>query len=198
MFNMNKNFVSTLIFLGVICCGLHAQIKDRNIPITIGVFSESVSLPNFKNILKKPNLGFKIGTEFYYKSKSGHRWLQTVNMGAYFHKGLHNAFFIKSELGYRKNYGQGFSDIFLGGGYSLQRSFLPAYQLNADGNYVKSSNLRHTFMPAISLGSGYRLNSPSALFARYEIFGETPFNFNGNPVLVHKAVEMGSRIVLNR
>lgn len=189
---MKKKILITLILCAVITQCLHAQTGNKNIPITIGVFSESISLPNFKNILKKPNIGFKIGTEFNYSSKSKTQLIQTVSLGAYFHKGLHNAVFVKSELGYRKFYGRVFSEVLLGGGYSLQKSMLPSYKLNLDGNYSKLSKYRHVFLPTISLGTGYQKNV-TAIFSRYEIFGETPFNFNGNPFLIHKAIELGSR-----
>lgn len=169
-------------------------INQKSVPITVTVFSESVGLPNFKNFFKNPNLGIRVGTEFYYANKAGHQTVQTLNLGYYYHKDFQSGVYLSTEIGYRKLWGDFFVDGTLGGGYLLVTSALPRYERKGDG-FEKISNTFGRFMPTLGIGAGYRFNSVS-LFSRYEMFGEMPFGFKGLPALPHKTLHVGTRFNL--
>jgi hypothetical protein len=190
-----RRFIPVLL-AGLFCLSagnLTAQDSSRKvpIPITISVFSESVSLPNFRGFFKKPNWGVRIGTEFYYRQNEGRQMLQTLQVGYYHHDGLHQGVFVSSEFGYRKFFGNFFADATVGGGYLHLVSDLRRYE--PDGNGFRPASQRmHKFMPTLGLGLGYRFGDVT-LFSRYEMFGEMPFAQDGSPVLPHKALHVGTR-----
>lgn len=168
--------------------------KNINFPLTVTLFSESVSLPNFHNIFKNLNPGIRVGTEVYYSKNEGQQLLQTINLGYYYHKDLQNGLYLSSEFGYRKFIHKAFVDATLGIGYLLINSALPRYELIGN-DYERIGDTFGRIMPTLGLGAGYRFNKVS-VFSRYEIFAETPFGFNGVPVLPHKALHVGIRFNL--
>lgn len=167
--------------------------SDR-FPLTVTLFSESVSLPNFKNIFKNGSLGMRIGTEFCYSQGASRQLVQTINLSYYSHKNLHNAFSLTSEFGYRRFFGNAFADATIGVGYMLIHSAMPRYE-NVNGDFIKTSSTFGRFTPSIGLGAGYRFKNFSA-FTRYEMFGEMPFGFKGIPALPHKTIHIGTRLNL--
>lgn len=179
----------------MLSCGLRAQESpDRpaqSWPVTVTIFSESISLPNFRSIFRNGNLGIRVGTEIYYRQRSGHQLLQTVNLGYYAHRNFHNALYISSEFGYRKFFGQTFVDATIGAGYLIADSALPRYERVCD-TYQKATSVHGKLIPTLGLGAGYQFEQ-LALFGRYELFGEMPFGFKGVPALPHKAVHLGTR-----
>jgi hypothetical protein len=168
--------------------------KNGNFPLTITLFSESVSLPNFRNIFKNPNLGIRIGTEIYYAKNESRQVIQTINLGYYYHKDFQNGLYLSSEFGYRKFINKAFVDATLGVGYLLIDSALPRYERKGN-DYERIGNTFGRIMPTLGLGAGYQFESVS-VFSRYEMFGETPFGFNGVPALPHKALHVGTRFNL--
>lgn len=170
------------------------DLPSGGIPITVTVFSESVSLPNLKNIFKNGSLGVRIGTELYYSKKDSRQLIQTINLSYYSHKDLHNAFSLTSEFGYRRFFGNAFADATVGVGYMLIHSAMPRYE-NVNGDFIKTSYTFGRFAPSIGLGAGYRFKNFSA-FTRYEMFGEMPFGFKGIPALPHKTIHIGTRLNL--
>lgn len=181
-----------LCFAGL--CNLAAQDsgKGMKMPITVSLFTESVSLPNFRGFFKNPNWGVRIGTEFYYRQNDGRQLLQTLNFGYYRHDGLHHGMFASTEFGYRKFIGNFFADATIGAGYLHLISELRRYESDGIG-YRPASQRMHKIMPTIGLGMGYRFGDVT-VFSRYEMFGEMPFNYGGSPVLPHKALHFGTRI----
>jgi hypothetical protein len=165
------------------------------VPLTVSVFSSSVSLPDFKGFFRNPHLGVRIGTELYYRNRARTQIFQTVQVGYYQQKSLHNAWFVSSELGYRKFFGHFYADATLGGGYLHLRSLRPVYEPTGSGEYQKTSPVRHKFMPVLGLGAGYRFRNQTALFTRYEVFGLMPIQ-QDVPVLPHKALHVGARLNL--
>ncbi len=181
-----------LFLLFLLAAVRNMQAQDTKFPITISVFSESVSLPNFKGFFKNPNLGVRIGTEFYYRQSESKQLLQTLQVGYYHHDGLHQGLFVSSEFGYRKFFGHFFADATVGAGYLHLVSDLRRYEPSGDGFHLASQRM-HKLMPTLGLGMGYRFGDVT-VFSRYEMFGETPFAQGGSPVLPHKALHLGARI----
>lgn len=172
---------------------LSAQAGDSraSLPITVSVFSESVSLSNFRGLFKSPGWGIRIGAEWYYRQNDGRQVLQTLHVGYYNHEGFQQGLFVSSEFGYRKFFGGFFADATIGGGYLHLISDLKRYEPSGDG-YRNASQRLHKFMPTVGLGLGYRFDKVT-LFSRYEAFGELPFSYKGVPLLPHQALHVGTR-----
>lgn len=168
--------------------------QKGNLPLIITLFSESVSMPNFRNIFKNPNLGIRIGTELYYSKNESRQLIQTINLGYYYHKDFQNGLCLSSEFGYRKFFNNAFVDATVGVGYLLINSALPRYERNGN-DYERIGSTFGRIMPTIGLGAGYRFDKVS-VFSRYEMFGETPFSYKGVPALPHKAIHVGTRLNL--
>src|SRR5690606_26977818 len=165
--------------------------QERSLPIVISIFSESVSLAQFRQTFKSPHIGFRIGTELYYNKKSPSRMYQTINVGYYHHKQLHNGFFLSSEFGYRKFFHHTFLDVSAGVGYLLVDSALPRYKKSGH-DYQAISSTFGRIMPTLGIGLGHQF-SHVAIFSRYELFGEMPFGFKGIPALPHQSLHLGTR-----
>ncbi|HEX8532103.1 MAG TPA: hypothetical protein VF646_18840, partial [Cytophagales bacterium] len=146
-------------------------------------------------LLRKPNLGVRLGTELYYRNRPGTQWFQTVHLGYYAHRSLHHGLFVSTGLGYRRNIGPLFVDATLGGGYLHLVSRVPVYRPTGDGNFTKTPGRFHKFMPTLGLGVGCRLSDRTALFTRYEVFGLAPIA-QDIPVLPHRALHLGARVNL--
>lgn len=190
-----KSLLTCLLFLFSSSLVMaQSDTLSGDIPLTITVFSESVSLPNFKNIFKNGSLGVRIGTELYYSKSDSRQLIQTINLSYYSHKDLHNAFSLTSEFGYRRFFGNAFADATVGVGYMLIHSAMPRYE-NVNGDFIKTSSTFGRFAPILGLGAGYRFKNFSA-FTRYEMYGEMPFGFKGIPALPHKTIHIGTRLNL--
>ncbi|MCX6316045.1 MAG: hypothetical protein NTW29_02040 [Bacteroidetes bacterium] len=166
----------------------------KQLPFKVTIFTESIGLPNFGRFFKQSGFGVRIGTEFYYANKKNDQFFQTVNMGFYSHKKFASAFFISTEAGYRRYFGSFFTDATLGGGIQFSRSALPAYKPSATG-FEKSGGNLVRFMPVVGLGTGYSFNK-TAVFARYEVFGEMPFGYQGVSALPHQTIHVGAQLHL--
>ncbi len=161
------------------------------IPLTVSVFSESVSLPDFRGLFRGPGWGVRLGTELCYRQGDGHRLLQTINLGYYHHPGFQQGVYVSSEFGYRKRFGGFFADATIGGGYLHLVSSMKRYEPDGEG-YRNASPRLHKFMPTIGLGLGYQFGK-MAFFSRYEAFGELPFSYRGAPALPHRSLHVGTR-----
>jgi hypothetical protein len=195
----NKKCMKTLFLITAMGINMLTYAQDRGLksgklPLNITLFSESVSMPNFRNFFKDPNLGIRIGTELYYSKNENRQLIQTINLGYYYHKDFQNGLYLSSEFGYRKFFNNAFVDATVGAGYLLIDSALPRYELNGN-DYEKIGNTFGRIMPTIGLGAGYQFDKVS-VFSRYEMFAETPFGLNGMPVLPHKALHVGTRFNL--
>jgi hypothetical protein len=194
-----KKITPLLAFLLAATLGLAQEPKRPRpaLPLTLSLFSESVSLPTFKGLLRSQNPGVRLGTELYYRNRPDAQLFQTVNLGYYYHRSLHHGLYVSTELGYRKFIGPAFLDATLGGGYLHLVSRVPVYEPAGDGNFTKASPHLHKFMPTLGLGAGCRLGKHASLFARYELFGEMPVA-QDIPVLPHRALHLGARVNLKK
>jgi hypothetical protein len=192
-----KNLIFQLLLLSQLWLASPSQVTAQDgssgmkMPITVSVFTESVSLPNFRGLFKNLNWGVRIGTEFYYRQSEGRQLLQTLQVGYYRHDGLQQGLFVSSEFGYRKWFGNFSADASIGAGYLHLVSDLKRYEPSGNG-YRPASQRLHKIMPTVGLGLGYRFGDMT-VFSRYEMFGETPFAQGGTPVLPHRALHVGTR-----
>lgn len=191
-----RRFHFQLLFLLLFCSSIQELAAQDNgkgmkMPVTISVFSEAVSLPNFRGFFKNPNLGIRIGTEFYYRQSSDRQTFQNLQLGYYHHDGLHQGIFVSTDFGYRRLIGNFSADVTIGVGYLHLVSELARYEPDGNGHSPASQRL-HKVMPTLGLGLGYLIDEVT-IFSRFEMFGEMPFNSGGSPVLPHKALHFGTR-----
>jgi hypothetical protein len=192
-----KKIVCLFGFLLVAACGQAQESARRRpaLPLTFSLFSQSVSLPALRGLLRKPNPGVRLGTELYYRNRPGAKLFQTVNLGYYYHRSLHHGLYVSTELGYRRYLGPVFVDGTVGGGYLHLVSRVPVYAPAGDGNFTKTAGRFHKFMPTLGVGAGCRLTAYASLFARYEVSGQTPIA-QDIPVLPQQALHLGARLHL--
>jgi hypothetical protein len=163
------------------------------LPLVVTVFSESISLPTLAR-MKKGGLGLKVGTEFYYRNRQSQQTFQNLSIGYYHHPGVQSGLFVSSEVGYRKFVGNFYADATLGGGVLLLRPTSPSYIRDETGTFPKASAGQVKFMPSLGLGAWYRFRNRTALFTRYELFGEMPFS---QILLPHQSLHLGARMNLH-
>lgn len=193
---MKKRFFTTVL-LGVSMLAFAQDppaMRPGSFPITVSIFSESVSLPQFRTLFKNPNLGVRVGTEVYYSKNRGNQLLQTFHVGYYRHKDFQSGLFLSSEFGYRKFIHNSFVDVTAGVGYLRIDSALPRYK-KVGNDYQAASSTFGRIMPTVGLGVGHQFDR-FAVFSRYEFFGEMPFGFRGVPALPHQALHLGTRFNL--
>ncbi|MFZ6002041.1 MAG: hypothetical protein ACOYW3_16130 [Bacteroidota bacterium] len=183
-----------LLLTTTLCLGQDVNRRTQW-PLTVTIFSESIGLPNFRNVFKNGNLGVRIGTELFYRQGRTSQWLQTFQVGYYTHREWHQGFFVKSEVGYRRFFNHTFADVTFGAGYLLAKSELPRYS-SIGQDFKKMNATFGRLMPTLGIGAGYQFKSFS-LFSRYEVFGEMPFGYGGLPVLPHKTIHVGTRFNVN-
>lgn len=197
---MNSLHVIALIVLTI---GT-AQAQDAPVgsatPLTVSVFSHSVSLPTFRKVLKSANFGIRVGAEFYYRNQPGSQLIQTFHVGFYNHRALQTGLFIGTEFGYRKFFGPIYAEGFAGIGALGLSQHMRSYQPNGAGEFRPATRFMLRAMPSLSAGLGFRFGqhtpTPVSVFTRYELFAETPFG--DSPVLPHSALHVGTRLLLNR
>ncbi len=187
-----KLYWSALV-LALTATTLAAQEKSAltRLPLTLTLFTESVSLPDFHNTFSPPHWGVRLGTEIPWSSTEKAGVFQTLNVGYYRHKKFQQGFYVSSEVGFRQFFGNVFADATLGVGYLLLRSDLPRYEPQDNGYQKLTPNL-HKFMPTVGVGVGYKMGRMS-VFTRYEAFGEMPINHPSAPILPHSALHIGAR-----
>lgn len=179
-----------------------APFPASGFPLTVSVFTHSVSLPTFRGFLKNPNFGVRLGTEFYYRNRPGAQLIQTLNVGFYHHRALQTGLFMGTEFGYRKFFGPVYAEGFVGVSALGLSQQLRSYEPTGTGEFQPASRYMVRAMPALSAGLGCRFGqhsgSPVSVFTRYELFAETPFSNRGVPLLPHSALHVGTRVLLNR
>lgn len=168
--------------------------KEKKFPLTVSIYSEAVSIPDFRNIVEDPHIGVRVGTEFYYSSHRRRKVLQTFNVGYYHHRDFQNGYYASSEFGYRRFISHSFVDVTAGLGYLLIDSAFPRYKKEGNEFYPVGDTFGR-IMPTIGLGVGHQFNRFS-VFGRYELFGEMPFGYRDVPALPHQSLHLGTRFYI--
>ncbi|MDO1451501.1 hypothetical protein Q0590_34825 [Rhodocytophaga aerolata] len=191
MLNYHTRLLAALIYLFLPCGSLQAQEKTHSLPISVSLLAETITLPRTKNVFNRLNPGIRIGTEFSYSRGKPTQWFQTLSLTYYRHKQLHDAFLLNTQVGWRRYVGNFYPEVLLGVGYGLQHSSMHRFTNSSKGTFEKASPFMHKLMPSLALGVGYRINTVTAVFTRYEFMAELPFVYNGNPLLPHQLLHTG-------
>ncbi|MCB0549460.1 MAG: hypothetical protein KDD19_17935 [Phaeodactylibacter sp.] len=194
---MNK----LLLFLGLMWPLLAATQPDggkKAHPLIISLYNNATLLPGAAKagIWSVPlHPGFTVGTEFYYRQKARHQWLQTANLAYHYHQYAVHSIQLYSEAGYRRRIGTAFdAEAKLGLGYLHSIPDAQIFQLNAEGAYEKKANLgRPQAMGGLALGVGYSFQGKWAprAFLAYRFYMQFPFVNEYVPVLPNTALHVG-------
>ncbi|MEM7370488.1 MAG: hypothetical protein AAF587_17895 [Bacteroidota bacterium] len=152
----------SLIFLAIQSCYLAAQSPNpfslKQMPWSIALMDESLSVPNFWFLNYPLNPAIMIGTEYVINDHPRHDWVVAANLGGYYHKYSQTAIFLNSEVGFRYHLNRWNAQLRAGAGYA--HTFYPGAEYRLiDGRPEKVNAAgAPTFMPSVSLGLGYRLS----------------------------------------
>lgn len=174
-----------------------AQEVSDSRPLIISIYNNATLLPGagalgFWGVPIHP--GLTLGTEFFYRKKPHHDWLQSAKIAYHYHRYVQHGFQLLSELGYRYHFNSPFdAEAKFGLGYLHA---IPAAQVFAlkEGVYERKNNLgRPQGMLSLSLGAGYQLPKEKAprLFLCYQVYFQVPFVNEYVPILPNTAVHFG-------
>lgn len=192
------------LFLGVVN-GYSQDLptERRTFPITLSLLSESISWPPLKGLVKGPHhVGLKAGTEFTYRKGKNSQWLQTAQVGYYYHRQLHTGLSLQTDLIYRYTTGLGlFADMGIGAGYLHTISDQPAFKRQTDNSYRVGTLHLYRFRPAVNIGAGIDLSVkhgiPVGLHIQYELSAEVPGPI-GSIALPHNMLLIGGFLLLKK
>lgn len=191
--------LSVIVSLSIgllISLSAQGQRLKEGLPIRVSLLNEAVSLPSASRLVKDINPGLRVGTEFYYRHGRRHQWLQTVNLGGFYHQELATSLFVTSEVNYRFIGGRVTVDLKAGPGYLLNRSTVPIYR-DAGGEYVKTAGFEHRFLVTTGLSVGIRIGRIMP-FVGYDVMVQAPFLQNNSLFLPHQLLQAGIVTKLGR
>jgi len=125
-------------------------------------------------------------------SPRGPLLLLAGNVGSYVHVRNHVGVMADAELGFRYGFRSGwFADGFAGLGYLHTFLAAPVYEVDDAGHVEHVTDFgRPAFMQVLSAGGGFEKHGLAG-FARFETFGQYPFNQH---LLPHFALVLGVRV----
>jgi hypothetical protein len=197
---MKSKIVATLL---VIClaASLHAQTDTqngyRNFPIIVMVQFHNLSMP-FKDMKSNfSNIGFGLGTELSYNSKSN--FVQQFSATWHHNKTVGNGILLYSQAAWRPNIGSGvYTELKAGAGYMYAFRPVESYkQSNGVWSPVEHKGKGMFTLPVgISLGyQSYSDNTYVSPFISYQFLLISGYN-QSIPLLPETLIQVGSRIHL--
>lgn len=165
------------------------QRSGAGLPLRISLFNETATLPSVSRLTARLNPGLSVGTELYYRQSKKHQWLQTLNLGGFYHKELATSLLITSEVGYRFFARKVHIDLKAGPGYLLNKSAAPLYRYNGE-EYSKTSGIQHRVIATAGLSLGMEAG-PVTPFVAYNVMIEAPFLQNNSVFLPHQLFQLG-------
>ncbi len=195
-----------VIFLLIVFLFSHWSLAQPVRPLTVAVLANATALPtNSKEIFTNLHPGLVVGTAFRYNQNTQNQLSQTVKVGYLYHRFVHHAVQLYSELEYKRMLKQKFNITgALGAGYVHLFSATEVFRRNDQGDYeAKPKWGRPQAMGSLALGLGYQVNQgtekPIEIFARYQFLVQAPFVRQYVPVLPNTALHLGlSYPIFNR
>jgi opacity protein-like surface antigen len=140
-----------------------------------------------------------VGAGLVWKEKRKHAWEQTFNLGYMYHRFVQHSIPLFMETVYRLKTGKNFSlGAHLGLGYLHSVPATDRFELNADGEYEKITNLgRAQGMAKISFSGAYQINRDFRLTLNYGMLFQSPFVKSYVPVLPYNTLQLGVQKSLN-
>ena len=197
-----KRIITVLLFTAVFFT-LQSNIMDRSAIYMEGI-NEAVSIPSpegFAHEVFHP--GIAAGIEYPFNTG---RWLffQKLEIGYYYHKYLHNAYFISTQTGLRYTCSPGiFADISGGLGYLHEFYTDALYEIDDNGQYTRIIDWgRPNIITVMCFTLGYDFRKkdimPVRLYAGTSYFMEYPYMpEDGIPMLPHTSIRLGMSFTFN-
>ena len=137
------------------------QTEKWQMQISIGQFPASLLVPRFSPL----HLGTHVGLAYHWNQHPVHRFVQTAQLGYFFHRDLQHAVQAYTEIGYqaRLKNGLNITPLALGGGYVMSIQDMATLNWNPTTEQYERDNfpLRHNWM--ISLGVSLSYETPWVL-----------------------------------
>lgn len=166
-------------------------------PLVVSFFDNATLLPGAAKlgVVGIPvHPGISIGTEFRYNDNPHNEWFQSARLAYHYHRYVHHAIHLYSELGYRRHFRGAFDvEARFGLGYLHAISAAQQFELNSEGEYeLKKSIGKPQGSVSFSLGVGYQLPAKwPRLFLAYQFYLHGPFVAEYVPVLPNTALHIG-------
>jgi len=173
---MKKITIITVIILAFVFTG-----KSQN--------NQKIGAGYYGNMLTYPGLVFEYETEQVFSEKAS--LPIRADLGFYYHKRFNTGVFANVNIGFRRYMKSG---LFLEEsiGFGVLTTFLSSddvFEVDDTGNITEASRYAATdFMPAITLGAGYKMKSGNLIWIRPQAFWQYPFR---NSSLYTFAVQAG-------
>lgn len=173
-----------LVFLAIQTSFVFAQSKTslslKQMPLSISLMDESISLPNFWFLGYPFNPALMIGTEYVWNDHPRYDWLVAANLGGYHHRYSQAAIFLNSELGFRYHVNRWNAQMRVGAGYA--HTFYPGTEFRLINGMPEpvTAAAGPTFMPSASLGLGYRLSESAyapEISLLWMVAADMPFSY---------------------
>ncbi|MBX2960893.1 MAG: hypothetical protein KF687_00185 [Cyclobacteriaceae bacterium] len=134
-----------------------------------------------------------VGTGFTWAEKKKHAWEQSFNLGYIYHRFVQHSIPLYTETIYRLNAGKNFAlGVHLGLGYLHSVPATDRFELNADGEYEKITNLgRAQGMAKLSFSVRYALDRDWRLTLNYGVLMQGPFVKSYVPLLPYNTIQFG-------
>lgn len=134
-----------------------------------------------------------VGTGLTWNEKKKHAWEQSFNLGYIYHRFVQHNILLYTETIYRLNTGKNFAlGVHLGLGYLHSVPATDRFELNADGEYEKITNLgRAQGMAKLSFSGRYALDRDWRLTLNYGVLMQGPFVKSYVPLLPYNTIQLG-------
>lgn len=145
---------------------LQAQGDSRNLPISIGYFSQMGWQPGAKIGTELMLKNWEKETENFTKQQS---YFLSPQVGFYTWKGNHISYLINADLGYKrfKSHKKKYSAVSIGLGYLLQSQIIEWKVSLSDGSKEKVRESWGWFLPTVNYEFGKALNEHIGWYSKF-------------------------------
>ena len=190
-------FTRILAIPALILLLLGTLSAQSEMPISLSVYNESVSMP-FTNWWSDPiHPGIELGTEFRRNSDRKLQVYPGIKLGYLFHRKLFQGAYARVDIGFDYRHRSGISlKAKLGAGYLRTFSVRTEYRLEDGQLRALPDKGNHRIMPSLSWGLGYRLRPrdprSTELFVLHETWIEYPYAGDFIPLIAHTNMHLGA------
>ncbi len=165
--------------------------------LSVGQYPASLIVPSFSTI----HPGVNAGVSMKWNKNKRHEFIQTGNLGFFYHRDLQKAFQLFTEVGYKLKLDNGLAitPLAIGGGYVMSVSDLNSLDWNAVTNQYEVDNfpVRHNWL--ISLGPSVSFETPwtiikdkkTTFFLDYRLQIQGVFVQETVPVIAYAPLRVG-------
>ena len=177
-----------------------------------GKWETSLHLGHYPASLIVPSVdpvrpGIYAGILYQWNQNSKHRWIQSGNLGYFYHRSVQGVVQLYTEFGYelRLDNGLRIRPLMLGGGYVLAFSDMPSFVLDeSSGQYeTVALPIRHNWLISLGPSIGYEsklqlAGRPLSFFLDYRIQLQGIVVRSTSPFLAYAPVRVGLSVPMSK